>query len=340
MSHNNITMLSLALIAFVSSGLGTWLFIALLRWAGAGQPIRDYGPKIHEHKRGTPTMGGVVILAVFLIILILAQLLRDALDVKSLLLVGATLGFGLIGLLDDGLKFLQQHAKGLAGRYKLLLQGLISLGLLAGLRASGALEPVVKIPFTSSVWELPWAAFMGLAFFVFLGTVNAWNLTDGLDGLATGVTLIVLAAYSAIALSADRELFELIVIFGAVLLGFLWFNVYPARIFLGDTGSMALGGFVAALSVLTGTELFLLFFAIVPVLEALSVIIQVTSFKLFGRRVFKVSPLHHHFERAEGIDYPYWLPSAELPEWAITLMFWGLTTLGALLGLLAYRSPL
>ncbi len=329
-----------ALAALTGSGLGTWLFIALLRWAGAGQPIRDYGPKIHEHKRGTPTMGGVVILAVFSVVLILAQLLRDALDVKSLLLVGATLGFGLIGLLDDGLKFLQQHARGLAGRYKLLLQGLVSLGLLAGLRAAGALEPVIKIPFASSGWELPWAALIGLVFFAFLGTVNAWNLTDGLDGLAAGVTLLVLAAYGVLTLSADRELFELIVIFGAVLLGFLWFNVHPARIFLGDTGSMALGGFVATLSVLTGTELFLLFFAIVPVLEALSVIIQVASFRTFGRRVFKVSPLHHHFERAEGVDYPYWLPSVELPEWAITLLFWGLTALGASLGLLAYRSPL
>ncbi len=329
----------LALGAVWASFVGTRLLIALMRSAGAGQPIRDYGPKIHEHKRGTPTMGGLVVLLVFLVALPLAQGGLGAFGAESLLLMGAALGFGLVGLADDLLKFLRGNAGGLAARFKLLLQGLIALGLLAGLKASGVLgpAPALRVPFTGGAWELPWGAFAALAVLVFWGTVNAWNLTDGLDGLAGGVTLLVLAAYGVIALrGGDEGLLGAVLILGAALLGFLWWNVHPARVFLGDTGSMALGAFVAMLGLLTGTALFLPLFAVVPVLEALSVIVQVASFKLFGRRVFKVAPLHHHFERAEGVDYEYRLPSVELPEWAITLLFWGLTALGALAGLLAY----
>jgi phospho-N-acetylmuramoyl-pentapeptide-transferase len=324
-----------ALAGLLGSWAGTRLFIALMRSAGAGQPIRDYGPKIHEHKRGTPTMGGAVLLIVFLAVLILYQITVGPLSADGLLLAAAALGFGLIGLWDDALKFLQQHSRGLPGRYKLLLQLVISAALLYGLRASGEGPPALAVPFTSPAWEPDRLLYDALVLLVFLGTVNAWNLTDGLDGLAAGVTLIVLAAYGVIVyqVGAHSGLFEPLVIFGGVLLGFLWFNVHPARIFLGDTGSMALGGFVAALSVLSGTVFFLLLFAIVPLLEALSVMIQVFSFKVFGRRVFKVSPLHHHFERAEGIDYPYLLPNIELPEWVITLMFWLITVLFTALGI-------
>ncbi len=326
-----------ALAGLLGSWAGTRLFIALMRSAGAGQPIRDYGPKIHEHKRGTPTMGGAVLLIVFCAVLISYQLAVSPLA-NGLLLAAAALGFGLIGLWDDALKFLQQHSRGLLGRYKLLLQLIVSTALLIGLQAGDAL-PALAIPFTSLEWRPDWPLYAMFVLFTFFGTVNAWNLTDGLDGLAAGVTLIVLAAYGVLVyrVAAYPGLFEPIVIFGAVLLGFLWFNVHPARIFLGDTGSMALGGFVATLSVLTGTELFLLIFAIVPVLEALSVILQVFSFRVFGRRIFKVSPLHHHFERAEGIDYPYLLPNIELSEWVITLIFWGISLLGMLSGLYLYR---
>jgi phospho-N-acetylmuramoyl-pentapeptide-transferase len=307
-----------------------------MRSAGAGQPIRDYGPKIHEHKRGTPTMGGVVPLAVYFAVLIIYQL-YSPLGPVGLVPASALLGFGLVGFLDDALKFLQQHARGLPARYKLLGQLLVIAGLVALMRALGLGEELtpLRVPFREEGWALEGWALYGLIALTFLGTVNAWNLTDGLDGLAAGITLLVLVGLGTLAPAegAVGNLPGLIAIFAAGLLGFLWWNVHPARIFLGDTGSMALGGFVAAVSVVTGTELFLLLFAIVPVLEALSVIVQVTSFKLFGRRIFKVSPFHHHFERAEGIDYPYLLPSVELPEWAITLMFWGLTALGVALGL-------
>ena len=325
-----------ASIAFIGSLLSTKLFLMLMRRAGAGQPIRDYGPKIHEHKWGTPTMGGVVLLAVYFAVLIVYQLYYP-LGPGGLVLASALLGFGLVGFLDDALKFVQQHARGLPARYKLLGQLLVIAGLVALMRAlelESVLTPL-RVPFLDSGWRVEGPWLYGLIALTLLGTVNAWNLTDGLDGLAAGVTLLVLAGLGMLALGLDAagNLPGLIAIFAATVLGFLWWNVHPARIFLGDTGSMALGGFVATVSVLTGTEFFLLLFAIVPVLEALSVILQVASFKLFRRRVFKVSPFHHHFERAEGVDYPYLLPSVELPEWAITLMFWGLTALGVALGL-------
>jgi len=315
--------------AFLGALAATQLFIMVMRRAGFGQPIREYGPIIHEHKRGTPTMGGVVILIVFLAVLLSYQLSRGPLGAERLTVIGITVGFGLIGLIDDVIKFLRQHSRGLPARYKLLLQLFISLGALLALEASGSLEVALKVPLAPIEWEVSRPLLYLIVILALLGTVNAWNLTDGLDGLACGITFIVVVAYAMIA----PELQGLIGIFGAVLLGFLWFNVHPARVFLGDTGSMALGGFVAAISVLTGTVFFLVLFAIVPVLEALSVIMQVFSFKVFGRRIFKISPLHHHFERAEGIDYTYFLPSVELPEWVITLMFWGLTVLFAAVGM-------
>lgn len=329
-----------AVAGFLGALLGTRVFITAMKWAGSGQPIREYGPKIHEHKRGTPTMGGAIILIAFLSVLLVYQLVRGPLSTEALLLLGATLGFGLIGLLDDVIKFLQQHSRGLPARYKLLLQLLVSAGFLTALSATGSLELTIKVPFSPVEWEVSRPLLSVLILLVFIGTVNAVNLTDGLDGLAVGVTLVLLAAYGIITHGAhvDGDLFGLIVVFGAVLLGFLWFNVHPARIFLGDTGSLALGGFVAALSVLTQTELILAVLAFVPVVEALSVILQVSSFRFFKKRIFKVSPLHHHFERAEGVDYEYLIPNVEWPEWAITLIFWGVSTVFAVIGLLAYFS--
>ncbi len=327
-------MVPFAVGGFFAALVATHLFVGAMRWAGSGQPIREYGPKIHEHKRGTPTMGGAVLLIVLLGALLAYQLLERRLSVEGLLLITATLFFGLIGLLDDMLKYWQQHSRGLLGRYKLLLQ-LAVIALLLTLLGS-SLEAPLKVPFAAFELNVDGPLLYALIALTLLGAVNAWNLTDGLDGLASGITLIALLAYGLLLFEAPGDLFGLNVLFGAVLLGFFPFNVHPARIFLGDTGSMALGGFVAMTSVLTGTELFLLFFGVVPLVETLSVMMQVASFRVFRRRIFKVSPLHHHFERAEGIDYTYLLPSVELPEWAITLIFWGLSVGFALLGLLAY----
>lgn len=330
--------LPLAVVGFLGTLLFTYLFTLAMRRGGSGQPIREYGPKIHEHKRGTPTMGGAIILLVFLIMVTVYHFMGGTLTVQGGLLVAAAVGFGLIGLLDDLIKFLQQHSRGLAARSKLFLQLLVTAGFIVTLHLAGSLGATIRVPFSPVEWQVSQPVLSLLIALVFIGAVNAVNLTDGLDGLAVGVVLTLLAAYGAItyAAPADEDLFELTVIFGAILVGFLWLNVYPARIFLGDTGSLALGGFVAALSVLTRTELILIVLAFVPVVEALSVILQVISFRLFKKRIFKVSPLHHHFERAEGVDYEYLLPSVEWPEWVITLLLWGISAIFAVIGLLAY----
>ncbi|MBI1729306.1 phospho-N-acetylmuramoyl-pentapeptide-transferase [Candidatus Acetothermia bacterium] len=329
----------LALLGLFGSIACTGFFIRVMRSTGSGQPIREYGPKIHEHKRGTPTMGGVPILLVFLLVL-LANLvvLRIPLSTEASLLIGATFCFGLIGLVDDLLKLLQQSSKGLLVRYKIIFQLLTAAGFLLIYFASGAVSTSLVIPFMNGELQVSPLLFSIIAGFTFLGIVNAMNLTDGLDGLASGVTLIILTAYGVIlfATGLHGELFNVVLLFSAILVGFFIFNVFPAKIFLGDTGSMAMGGFIAALGILTHTELLLLLFAIIPVVETLSIILQLTAFRLFKTRIFKVSPLHHHFERAEGVDYAFLLPNIEWPETRITSVFWGVSALFATTGVLLY----
>ncbi len=324
--------------AFCVSLVLTRLWLGLQERKRFGQPIRDYGPEIHTHKKGTPTAGGIsLMLALFASWAVLALLNDSVLSPKALFVGAATLGFGLIGLLDDGLKIFQRHAQGLAGRYKLLLQGIVC-GVFAWIALSLEILPPVRIPFTHGMLTLSPAFNVGLIFLIFFSTVNAFNETDGLDGLLSGVTLIALGAYGVILyLQNETALLQITALAAMALLGFLWWNAHPARIILGDTGSFALGGLVGALALVTGTALFLPLIALIPVIETLSVIIQVISFKLFKKRVFKVSPLHHHFERAKGVDYEFILPNQEWPEILITLRFWIIAVIGAVLALLAYR---
>lgn len=323
---------------FFVSLILTRLWLGFQQRKRFGQPIRDYGPEIHTHKKGTPTAGGIsLVLAFFISWAVLALLDRSALSAKALFVGAATLGFGLIGLLDDALKISQRHAQGLPGRYKLLFQGIVcGFGAWAALALE--LLPPLRIPFVSETLALPPAFSVGLIFLIFFSTVNAFNETDGLDGLLTGVTLIALGTYGVILyLQSEIALLQIAMLAAMALLGFLWWNAHPARIILGDTGSFALGGLVGALALVTGTALFLPLIALIPVIETLSVIIQVLSFKLFKKRVFKVSPLHHHFEKAKGVDYEYLLPNQEWPEVLITLRFWIIAVIGAVLGVLAYR---
>jgi phospho-N-acetylmuramoyl-pentapeptide-transferase len=324
--------------AFFASLVLTWLWLGLQGRRKLGQPIRDYGPEIHTHKKGTPTAGGVSLLLAFFLSWAVLIVLQSPPDAKALFVGGAMLGFGLIGLLDDGLKIFQQHSQGLLGRHKLLLQCVVCSLLAWGAFVFAPL-PSVRIPFVGETVALsPWL-FVGLVFLVFISTVNAFNETDGLDGLLAGVTLIALGAYGVIFwLQSELTLLRVVLLAAMALLGFLWWNAHPARIILGDTGSFALGGLIGALALVTGTALLLPLLALIPVLETLSVIIQVISFKLFKKRVFKVSPLHHHFERATGVDYEFLLPNREWPEVLITLRFWIISALGALLALLAYRQ--
>ena len=331
----------LATLSFLVTLILTWLFIALMRRAKLGQHIRDYGPDIHVHKEGTPTMGGVVILLVLLLASASLYRLRGGFSAEPLLVVLAAVGFGSIGMADDLIKFFKSRSLGLKARYKLLLQ-LITCALFLLIYTLLVAQYSIRIPFSGTEIELPQALYVLLAILVLMGSVNAMNFTDGLDGLATGTSVIILLAYAVVVgmgaypYKGDTDLFQLIVLLIAILLGFLWFNFYPAKVFLGDTGAFALGGFIGGLAILTGTQLFLPIIAVVPVIETLSVIIQVTSFKLFKVRVFKVSPLHHHFEKAAGIDYKFLLPNTEWPEPTITLRFWIVSAVFGLLGIYAF----
>ncbi|MGQ9825094.1 MAG: phospho-N-acetylmuramoyl-pentapeptide-transferase [Desulfotomaculales bacterium] len=305
------------------------LVIPLLARLKFGQNVRSDGPARHLQKSGTPTMGGVIFLAGITV----AGLLFAGKSPEGLLVVGMALAFGLIGFLDDFIKVALKRPLGLRAREKLLGQVLFSL-----LAAAVAVSVLgrgtdVKVPFSGffvpggANWELGAAGFFLLAVVVITGTANAVNLTDGLDGLAAGVAALVAAASLPVALAVDKT--GVAAVLAAVsggCLGFLYFNRHPARVFMGDTGSLALGGALGTAALVTRSELFLFVAGGVFVLETLSVILQVISFQLFGRRIFKMSPLHHHFE---------------LCNWSenrVVVTFWAATVIFAALGLVGFYS--
>ena len=275
-------------------------FIRWLRVNEFGQNIREEGPQAHKTKEGTPTMGGVLIWFAVLV----PYLIFSRFSIASLTVLIAALGNAGIGFADDWIKIVRKRSLGLAARYKLLLQLLLALFIgFVALHFVG-ITTAVDVPFTSYKLELGTIGFYALIFLTLSGFSNAVNLTDGLDGLAAGASAIVLVAMAGIAFiigrnTSDPGITDLMVISGCVggaALGFLWYNTFPADVFMGDTGSLGLGGAIAGMAVMTGTELVLLIIGGLFVLEAGSVAAQVISFKLFHRRVLLMAPLHHHFE--------------------------------------------
>ncbi len=285
---------SLSIAMFLTIIL-TPLLVKLLQSRGIGQVVRTDGPEPHLKKQGTPTMGGIVIIFSAAISWGLVSSTRGF-SKGSLFGFGLFLVCGLIGLLDDYLKTYKKRSLGLRARDKLILQFLFALGFSYLVIEYLSLPTYVNIPLTSYVFELGWA-YPLLVFLIIASTTNTVNLTDGLDGLAAGTVAIVTLALSAIAF---REKMPDIAFLGAAIAGasagFLWWNAYPARIFMGDTGSLSLGGAIGALAILTKTELFLPVIGGIFVIEGLSVILQVLSFRLFKKRIFKMAPIHHHFE--------------------------------------------
>lgn len=275
-------------------------FIRWLRLNEFGQNIREEGPEAHKTKEGTPTMGGLLIWSAVLV----SYVVFSRFSVASLTVAIAAFGNAFIGFADDWIKIVRKRSLGLSARYKLLLQFLLSLfvGFVA-LHFVG-LDTRVDIPFTSYQLELGVIGFYALIFLTMAGFSNAVNLTDGLDGLAAGASAIVLVAMAGIAFiigrnTSDPGISDLMVIAGCIgggALGFLWYNAFPADVFMGDTGSLGLGGAIAGMAVMTRTEFALLIIGGLFVLEAASVAAQVISFKLFHRRVLLMAPLHHHFE--------------------------------------------
>lgn len=307
------------------------IVIPLLHRLRFGQRVRSDGPVRHLQKTGTPTMGGVMFLigavAGVGVVAVLPGVSRIGWE-EGLAVLLVTLGFGAVGFLDDFFKIAYKRPMGLRAREKLVIQALIAVAL--ALAAVFVFDRGTDLPVPFSglfvpggyILELGWWLFLGFTLFVLLGTANAVNLTDGLDGLAAGVFVVAAVALGVIALVMDKT--WVAVVMGALVggcIGFLCFNYYPAHVFMGDTGSLALGGGLGAAAVVTRSELFLVIIGGVFVVETLSVIIQVISYQLTRRRVFRMSPLHHHFELGG------W------SETRVVNVFWVLGLVFALIGL-------
>ena len=298
-----IRVLAAAVIAMVIAVLIGPKFIEFLRRNELGAHIREEGPEGHRVKQGTPTMGGLLIL----VVATAAFLAVSKYKVPALTVLFVTLGCGAIGFLDDFIKLTHRRSLGLRGRWKLLLLALITIGV--GFAADHQHLPTsVFIPIVHWNVELSWGWYV-LLFLVIAGTVNGVNLADGVDGLAAGTGIIALITFTGISVVTyirsgnpggrfDSRL-DLAIVGAALIgatIGFLWYNAFPAEMQMGDTGSFALGGALAAMAIFTKTISLLLLIGGIFLIEALSVIIQVISFKYFKRRVFLIAPIHHHFE--------------------------------------------
>jgi len=309
----------------VSAGLGP-VVLPLLRQLRLGQQIRSDGPERHLDKAGTPTMGGILFLA-GLLAGVLALTPVIPLDLRTALTLLMIFGFGALGFIDDLLKVYFKRPLGLRARSKLLGQVLLSGTLAIAALYLLDFAPVLRVPFILEAVNLGPMLYTVFVIILAIGTSNAVNLTDGLDGLVGGSMVISLLGYFLVALvvgSSQLALVSASLIGG--LLGFLVYNLHPARVFMGDTGSLALGGGLAALAVLTRTELLLPLLGGLFVIIALSVIIQVISFQSTGKRVFRMAPLHHHFELVG------W------GEWTIVLVFWAVAAVLAAIGILGLRG--
>ncbi len=325
-------------VSFFTAFLVCWLtgpyFISHLKRKHFGQSIRDDGPQTHKKKQGTPTMGGGLILLGLAVPTILWV---DLLNPFVWAVLAVTFGFGLIGYWDDWLKVSKKNTKGVKGKVRLTAEFAIAGAVIAYLMHGGHLSPLLTFPFFKELsFNLGWG-YVVFSALVVVGCANAVNLTDGLDGLAIVPVIInagTLALFAYVAGHAKIAEYlgiphipgtgELTVLAGAVMaagLGFLWFNTYPAQVFMGDVGSLSLGGFLGIVAVISQNELLLVVLGGVFVVEALSVITQVISFKLTGRRVFKMAPIHHHFE-LKGLD-----------ETKIIVRFWIISILLAVLSL-------
>lgn len=339
---------------FLSLALGPWV-LRKLRELQIGQFIREEGPESHQAKAGTPTMGGVLIV---LATVVPTLLWADLGNPFVLLTLFAMLGFGAIGFVDDYSKVAMRNNRGMSGRRKLFLQVLISIGVATALLLLAtfrAYSTQLAMPFLKNfkpdlvihallthqyLWPLAFVPFLGFVALVITGASNAVNLTDGLDGLAIGCTVIAAGALTVITYVSSNFRFatyleiqyiprvgELTVFCGALMgaaLGFLWYNAHPADVFMGDVGSLALGGALGVVAVIIKQEILLFFVGGVFVIEALSVILQVASFRLTGKRIFRMSPLHHHFELAgwseSKIIVRFWIAALVFALFSLTTL--------------------
>jgi phospho-N-acetylmuramoyl-pentapeptide-transferase len=329
-----------ALVALVVSMVGTPFAIRLFRNQGYGQLIRDDGPEAHHTKRGTPTMGGAVIIAAALLGYVVAHVISRQFTASGLLVLLVMTGLGLVGFLDDFIKIRKQRSLGLNAKAKFVGQLLVAVAF-SVLAVHYVGEDITSVSFIRDTGlKLGAVGFVAWAYLMLSATSNGVNLTDGLDGLASGSSAMVFAAYVVItfwqfgnrcvdgiargACYQVRDPLDLAILAAAAMgacFGFLWWNAAPAKIFMGDTGSLSLGGTLATLAILSKTELLLVILGGLFVVETLSVILQVAFFKAFRRRVFNMAPVHHHFELAG------W------PEFTVIVRFWIVAGLAVAFGL-------
>ncbi len=338
-----ISVLVAASVGLVVTLLGTPLAVRAFKAWGWGQRIREDGPHTHMEKMGTPTMGGIVMLSGLVLAYLVSRITTQRFTVTGLALVIAAVGFGIVGFLDDFTKVRRRRSLGLNKRQKFIGTALVSVGFAAIVVATSAdTGTSTDLSFIRPSGIALGAFFYIWAFLMLTGSSNGVNLTDGLDGLAAGSSILVCAAYVFIAFWQFRHTCEVVggsagcydvngvdmldtAIVAAGMLGaaagFLWWNAAPARIFMGDTGALALGGLFGALAIVTNTQLLLIVIGGLFVIETLSVIIQVISFRGFGRRLFRMSPIHHHFELSG------W------PEFTVIVRFWIIAGLFSAVGI-------
>lgn len=304
-------------VSFILSVILAPLCIPILRRMKFGQQIRGEGPESHQKKAGTPTMGGIIIILAFA----LSFLKFSVVNTDFYILLVATLGFGLVGFLDDYIKIVFKRSLGLTPKQKLIGQ-LLFAGIVVALLISEQHSTVIGIPGLSFSFDFgPWFYYPFIVVMM-LAITNAVNFTDGLDGLLSGVSAVCFGAYAILAIQATSIPAAVCAaaMVGAVL-GFLVFNAHPAKVFMGDTGSLGIGGAISAIAIITKSELLFLIIGGVFVIEMLSVVIQVAVFKKTGKRVFKMSPIHHHFELSG------W------SEWRVVTSFWSVALILAVIGL-------
>ena len=287
------------LLSFCVGLIVSLIVIPILRKLKVGQIEREDGPQSHLKKQGTPTMGGLAIIVTIILMGVVSYIQYKAKEptvVRNLIpLILVSVGFGLVGLVDDFKKLVLKNTEGLKPAYKMLGLLIISVSFVIYLYKTIGTQTL--IPIIKTYVTMPVLLYVPFAIFVMLGTTNAVNLTDGIDGLATSVTTIIIACLTVIGIMIDVKE---VVLLGSIVCGanlaFLIFNMYPAKVFMGDTGSLLLGGVIVAMALYLKMPLILIVIALIPVLETLSVMMQVSYFKKTGKRIFKMAPLHHHFE--------------------------------------------
>ena len=294
--------MTMIIVSFIVTVILAFIIIPILKKIKVGQIEREDGPESHLKKQGTPTMGGII----FMISIILSvtgayaylHYIGNAQIAQNLLpMLCLTIGFGIIGFIDDFKKLVLKNTTGLKPKYKMLGLLLISVAYTLFIIKFSNVGTETYIPFFKMYINLPLAVYIPFAILVILATTNAVNLTDGIDGLSSSVSAIIIACLTAIAIIHGKTE---VVIFGSIVigavLGFLMFNLHPAKVFMGDTGSLFLGGVISSIALYLKMPLLLIVIALIPILETLSVIIQVIYYKKTGNRIFKMAPLHHHFE--------------------------------------------